>query len=367
MNNKLIIIIVFFCSVLSTLWIQPTFSYFHSVITSATNSFTTTEWVPAHTSFVLQHDGLNFINQENVSSYIDVDGEHFQLNYDQNQPQFLSFLYKVDSLESAELFDTPSMIVYAGEQPIFQSISKIRNSDWQMAIIDLSQSNLKNGNYELYFKTQNTFDDLYLPEIQIKEVTTSKLFLNPSSKLRFYPSKTVASLNIQYKVWENNQEQLFSQILSEITQDNSTYFEFSLPENFYSNEFLFWSEDLYQNIEPAQNISIFYENNLGATSFQVDIFQESEGELNIQINYDNLSKVPKYYESQVYDHFESINLSEKTFHQYLLPKIPTLFTDSQVKTNHVFDISNQNNKYLTLKLCNTFSICETILENYYLE
>lgn len=401
MQNKIRVfqfIFVPLCVFITCLLVVKTLSFFLAQAKSEENLFQTTEWVPAETTVVLQHTISNgqiqeYINEEKISSYSDQTGEHFQLVIEEGQNQFLSFQYKLESEETALKFDTPAVTVFANQTAILQISPSEYDNQWHEAFIDLQKTGLSPGVYDLLFITQNTYDDQFSPNFFVKEVTTTKFFPNAGSTFLFTTNKQVDSVVAEYKIWENEQEMIVQQELE--SQPNSTAqtnntaetnstseissisptFVFSLPENFFGSELSFWSVDLYGNIEEPHYIYLHNSKNLNATQFQSQLFTESEREIFLQFQFQNVDTLPKFFDARIsetqissaQDWEHATVLEHKQFQQFIKADVPVSYSQGMIQTNLVFQNVPGGQRYISIKLCNEALTCEYILQNQTME
>lgn len=371
MKNKLNIIfsIVLVIIILSAYLVTKSFAYFNYVSRSQVNTFSTSEWVPAKSTALMIHNQDVYNDSENVSSYIDKEKENFQINIGLNEHSFLSFEYKINSLETAELFDDPVLNVYISGTKILQISNQINNPNWQLAYIDLANFNLQPGVHDIEFEVQNTFDEQNQSEYQVRGVTTTKLFSKPSSQINFYTNKDVASFYIDYYVFENGNEVLKEQELSLEYKEN--FYKFSIPENFANTKLNYWSVDLYGNIEEKKSLYLNVEKNLGASDFNYNLFIETDNQLNIQASFVNHSGSSKKFISKISDNPIVTNIDwqnasqlfQVDHQQYYQNTIFTKNNLGKINYNLVFKNLPQNQVYLNTKLCNINSICEYFIKN----
>jgi hypothetical protein len=380
MKNKFLNYIAFiiFLTVIITL---PTLSYFNKGVESEVNILKTGEWIPAETLVELSHTSeLNnqekkYYNTENVFSYVDQENELYQITLEDQKNQFLSFSYKIDSQETAKLFDSPAVEVFIGDVKISQILSGSFDGKWETSSVDLSFIGLNTGIHDLTFVANNTIDDLFPPKLSIKDVTTKKIYTKTGDKFNFYPNKKVYKLTVEYKVLENNTQVLIQKEISPQYKDDVEYFELYVPSNITSNEFSYWSTDLFNNIEQKKFMSMNNSINLEISDFQFSNYLESDDEINIQTKYQNLSTNSKFYLSKVSENeitsqsdwgsAEIIN--QKQHHQFIDNDLQNSNGLTKVENNLLFKKNSTNKNYFTLKLCNTNSVCDTVIENLYIE
>lgn len=379
-NVKIIIpkigyIPLFLKSKIMEMGINPTFSFFNISAQSQDNTFLTGEWMPAHTSFILNHDQAEYSNIEKVNSYIDQHGEHFQIQVSEDNQQFLSFLYKLNSDETASHFDSPATIVFIGNTPVLQMSYNSYNDEWQRAFIDLSAFNFEQSTYDIFFTTQNNFDDLYEPSIQVKEVTTTQLFANPLSSINFTPNKKVSTLFVSYQLWQNNDQITIEEELEPVVIGQNPQFIFDIPENIFGTQITFWSVDLFNNIEPIQYIDLSVESQLSVNEFNYKLFSETQNEISIQAEYISSSYVPYFFTSRVssnpiesdLDWLQATQMIAKNHHLYIQADIPRVYGRQTVMENLLYENIPTDKKYLSIKLCSTYANCQNYISNKLLE
>ncbi len=383
MQNKIRLLQYLFaplCIFLTCLMIVKTISYFFVQTQSAENIFHTSEWIPAKTSVILKHQNIQnevqeYTNEEKITSYIDQNGEHFQLTITEGQNQFLSFRYKLESEEAAQKFDTSAVIAFANQTPLLQLAPTEYDGQWHEAFIDLHKSGLSSGVYDLLFITQNTYDDQFPPNFSVKEVMTTKFFPNKNSIFQFTTDKEVDSVLAKYRIWENEQEVVVQQELEVQTLNAIPTSLLSLPENFYGTELSFWSIDTFGNTEEPQYIYLHHSGNLNASQFETQIFTETDHELYVQLQFQNSDSTPKFIDARIsqtqisseQEWQQATQLEQKQFQQFFKANIPTIYTEGLVVSNLVFQNIPEGKQYLSLKMCNSSLICEYVLQNQVVE
>ncbi|GIK83964.1 MAG: hypothetical protein BroJett025_05860 [Patescibacteria group bacterium] len=374
MKNKILItlLIIFAIVVVSGSYISSAF--FNGSFTGPENTFKIGEWVPAQTQAYLLQGDLTYSNQEAVSSYSDESGEHFQISIDTNHPQFLSFQYKLQSEETARLFDEPAVIVSIGQVSVLQIVRTNYNTEWHTAFVDVSQFALTSGEYDLLFTVQNTFDELHLPSLELREVTTTKLFATPYDFIQFIADKPVQSLFVSHRVFRNNQEETI-QVELETIDSSGQEFTYTLPPDFLGTQVAFWSVDLFNNIETTQFLHVSQQLELGASQFFVQAFIETDHELSTQIQYQNDTDSVKYFDARISQnpintqlHWDQAQqLQEKQQHQYVQANVPVQASSAVIQTNLVFENIPSGQSYVSIKICTMLGVCEYILQNHSLE
>lgn len=342
-------------------------AFFTASTVGVNNSFQTGEWIPAETKFLLKQNNLEYTNEESVTET----NNNYQLEIKDNISQYLYFEYKLQSDETASLFDNPILLVKINENIVLQINDKSIDGEWENAFIDLSDLQLDDGTHSLTFEVQNTFDDLFYPIVEIKNVTTRNLLIKPSSQMNFFTSKGIASLFIEYTVTENNKEIVKVEEISSIDGE----YIFNIPENLFGNEIKYWSKDLYDNIEEKKVISFEFVKLLAVSNFDFNVFKETDDELNLQFLYENKDNYAKYFivktsssEINSTQDWESAQKLISVDHQkYNLNSVSTLSNIGTSKFNLVYIDNLQTQKYLSVKVCNVVKLCEFVLKNYYLE
>lgn len=369
MKNKFSVLIVGFVIVMFSIYILPTISFFNSSALGPENVFVTGEWYAANTTTQLVHLEKKYSNQESITSYVDESGDHFQIEIDTFRPQFLSFVYKLESEETAQLFDSPSVILEIGGMSVLQIESPTYDDQWHETFVDLSNFNLNSGIHNINFITLNTYDDLNPLNFQVKQLTTTKLFNTNTDMLIFTLNKPVKSLVVSHKVLTNHQEETIQKKLE--TQENDT-FSYALPPDFFGEELLFWSEDFFGNIESTQLLKIEHALGLGASQCFTQVFQESDQEISTQIKYFNENEIAKYFDARVsqnqiiteQDWNKAFKLLQKQFHEYLKDGVPIQAQVEEIQNNLVFENHATNQINLTIKLCNVLGICDFCIQNH---
>lgn len=368
------------CIIVTYFMVTKTVAYFFTQSQSEENILSTSEWVPAATTVVLKHQNIDgkvteYTNEEKITSYIDESGEHFQLSITAGQNQFLSFQYKLASEETAKKFDEPAVIIFANQTPLLQLTLTEHDDLWHEAFIDLFKSGLSPGVYDILFLTQNTYDDQFLPNLLVKEVTTTKFLSKPSSVFQFTPDKQVESVLVEYKIRENEKEVVFRQQLVAETNNSSQTYSFALPENLYGNELSFWSVDLFGNVEEQRYIYLNHFEKLQASNFEQQLFSETERELYLQFQFQNEDETPKFLEARIsqtqmnseQEWEQATRLEEKQFQQFLKADIPTIFSQGSIQSNLVFQNLPEGQRYISIKLCNEVLLCEYVMQNQIVE
>ena len=374
------IIFSFMCIIFTCLMVTKTIAYFFTQSQSEENIFSTSEWFPAKTTTVMKHQNINgqiqeYINEEKITSYIDENGEHFQLSVTAGQNQFLSFQYKLASEETAEKFDEPAVIVFANQTPLLQLTLTEHDDLWHEAFIDLFKSGLSPGVYDILFLTQNTYDDQFLPNLLVKEVTTTKFLSKPSSVFQFTPDKQVESVQVEYKIWENEKEVEVRQQLVLETKNSSQMYSFIVPENLYGNELSFWSIDLFGNVEQPHYINFNHLGKLNVSNFEQQLFTETERELYLQFQFQNEDETVKFLDARIsqnqinseQDWEQATHLKEKQFQQFVKADVPIIFSKGSIQSNLVFQNLPEGQRYISIKLCNEVLLCEYVMQNQIVE
>ena len=349
-------------------------SFSMSAISSA-NELKTGEWLPAQTTVSLQQNGKKYSRDEAVVSYIEEAGEQYQVTLADDFGQFLSFSYKLQSQETAPLFDMPAAVVYLNKTPVLQIVRTTNNDSWHTAFIDLSTLNLSAGVYDLSFVTQNSYDALFNPKLEIKEVTTTKLFLTTGSQLEFETSKQVSAVFVSYYAFEDQELGLFQEKLAATSNNPESpgrNYQFVIPENFSSAQLSFWSVDTFNNTEPETTVYLDLEQELQITQMKTDTYSETDAELHVYVEYLNLGNEAIFF--QAFTTKDPV-LNPAVFEE-LIPlseKIHTLFykdsayqlhpSEDKIAHNLVFKHEVEADKYFSLQLCTMYSFCETIIEN----
>lgn len=368
------------CIIVTYFMVTKTIAYFFTQSQSEENILSTSEWVPAATSVVLKHQNIDgqiqeYINEEKITSYIDQSGEHFQLTVAEGQNQFLSFQYKLASEETAKKFDEPSVIVFANQTPLLQLTLTEYDDKWHEAFIDLFKSRLSPGVYDILFLTQNTYDDQFLPNFSVKDVTTTKFLSKSSSVFQFTPDKQVESVLVEYKVWENEKEVVVRQELEEETNSSLQMYSFVLPENLYGNEFSFWSIDLFGNVEEPHYMYLNHFEKLQVSNFKQQLFSETERELYLQFQFQNEDETPKFLEARIsqtqmnseQEWEQATRLEEKQFQQFVKANVPIIYSQGLTQSNLVFRNIPEEQRYISIKLCNEAVLCEYVMQNQIVE
>lgn len=352
-------------------------AFFNTSEKSYSNTLQTGEWIPATTSVVLVQSGLEYSSTESVTSFVDESGEHFQIQINPENNQYLSFSYKLTSQETAELFDTPAVVVFIGTTPVLQ-ISRTTgrdNSQWQKAYIDVSQMSLEAGIYDLVFQTQNTFDSLYTPQFEVKEVTTTKLFVKGGDILQFQTNKPVESIVMNHTIWENSQEIPVQMVLEPASNTNQKEWNFTIPDTLAGTDLLFGSVDLFGNTEEQQ--VLFFDQSLdsGISDIQSEIFIETENQLTLQLNYQNNGEFPYYF--QVRSSVVPITtqsewsaatvLPELQHHMHIKATVPAHYTTGIVQRNLVLQNVPGGLQYISVRTCTVATICTELISNQLLE
>jgi len=368
--KKNIKIYLLFVVLLSLAIIIRTYAYFNNSIQSEVNTFRAGEWNPAKSSIKLVNGQNVYSNIENVSSYVDQDADHYKIKIVEDN-QFLSFQYKIETQESAELFDNPVLNLRINDQLILQ-IDNPDNNIWNQAYIDLSNYELELGDYDLIFEVLNTYDDQFIAEYQIRELTTKKLYSKTSQKLLFSTSKQVGSFYVEHYKSDGTSDDL-KQV--ELYSVNQKEYEYIIPDNFSNTYLSFWSVDQYGNEELKNNIYLNIHKEIGVANFNYILNKETKNELSAQLSFNNLSNNPKYLLTKVSDieiqteedWNQANDLNIKNHHQFKDDKVIRGYKLGIVKSNLVFNDFNYENKYLSIKICNQTKICKYLIKNNLME
>lgn len=352
-------------------------AFFNTAMISPENRLTTGEWVPAETVVSLQREEVVYSNAESVTSYIDQSGEQFQLVVQPETNQYLSFEYTVTSNETAHHFDTPAVVVLIGGTPVLQIEHSVAptNSEWQQATIDIPRLHFDPGVYDIQFTTQNTYDELNPPTLEIREVTTTQFFAKPGDRVLLRTNKPVRSVFVGHTIWENNQNVEIQAEAESVPNTNQQEWIYVVPNSFSGLELEYWSFDLFENSEARKSQFVLFESSIGVTNIESDFFVETDHEMTVQLSYKNNSTTAHYFlvkssvepilSQQHWD--EATAVQQKQYQQYAFAGIPTLSNFGNVQKNIVLEGLPTGTQYLTVHMCTSTTFCEAIITNQLIE
>lgn len=244
LKNKLLFIGFLLLSFvyLSTL---KTSSFFLSSTQGESIKLKIAQWRPAESQLTIIKDNAIYSTEENIDS---VNSNNPYQTFSILENQYLSFQYKINSNEDALGFDDPNFLIRLNEAVIFQDTAK--NDVWKRGFINLKNYKSIDNNYLLEFFSRNTFDEINLPTMSLKEISTSKFLAKKNDALRFSISKPNAQIYLKYFVEENG-------IVTQKQRVLSSPYEFLITENFYNNEIEYFSVDSFGNIEDSKFVTIY--------------------------------------------------------------------------------------------------------------
>lgn len=346
------------------------FAFFDSVVQSETITFATGEWVSAETEFLLLQSGKQYSNKESVISYVDADQDKYQIEIiDENQ--FLSFYVRDDSQSKPEFFgitDVPQLTVLVGNTPVSQFSVKSTTDTWHQVVIDLSRFTFEKGIYDIHFTNNNVFDSSYKPNFQIRDMTTTQLFVTENSVLQFQANKPVSLISVSYFVYEDSKEVGIVTNLVKELKNNEEIYQFFIPKNLVGNEIKYWSEDLFGNKEAEKVVNISYFNNANQTDskdkvIEVQVNKETENEVSIFFEYENQYATSSYFIVEAWSDNFLKNLEEKKHHQFMLPQIYYFETPGFFYHNLVYTDVPSETKKIILKRCYFSDFCQIVTES----
>ncbi len=346
------------------------FAFFDSVVQSETITFATGEWVSAETEFLLLQSGKQYSNKESVISYVDIDQDKYQIEIT-DATQFLSFYIKDDSQNKPEFFeitDVPQLTVFIGDVPVSQlSIQSVTDA-WHQVVIDLSRFTFEKGIYDIHFTNNNVFDSSYKPNFQIRDMTTTQLFVTENSVLQFRANKPVSLISVSYFVYEDSKEVSIVTNLVKELKNNEEIYQFFIPKNLVGNEIKYWSEDLFGNKEAEKVMNISYFNNANQTDskdkvIEVQVNKETENEVSVFFEYENQYASSSYFIAEAWSDNFLKNLAEKKHHQFMLPQIYYFETPGFFYHNLVYTDVPPETKKIILKRCYFSDFCQIVTES----
>lgn len=288
-HKKIILVLLFFINicVVSTFVVSSKAFFSQSKMTSPAIFFTQ-QWKPAHTELEIirnekhystdekirewDHDENTKITQDgNVLLPVDQQSSSISQTITITQAAYFSFLYTISTSEDAAGFDLPVQVLFNDE--VVYADSKHTDGVWKQAALDLSK--YVGQELKIVIKSENTVDNDLPPVVEIKNATTTKLFVNGNDLLLFTPSKEVASISVQFS----------SLIDGEIVQqmkELSYPYQLSLTEQLFPEKISYYSTDLYGNVEEQQTVAVASQVKNKTKISNVELTAETEKQVSIR-------------------------------------------------------------------------------------
>jgi hypothetical protein len=275
--------------ILTNFFIKKTSSFFSISTEGETINLKMSEWVPASSEAFFIKEGIHYLIEEKIESQ---NSSNLQQVFNIEENQYLSFQYKINSSETGFGFDDPNFLVKINGVVAYKDQSE--NNIWKRGFINLANYPSDDGIYEVDFLSNNTFDDLNIPLLEIKEISTSKFLAKENDLLKFSVSKPNAKIYLKYLIEENG-------IVIEKKHILTSIYEFLITEHFYDNQIEYYSIDYFGNKEASKFISIHTDFNPPNIIDDLEIFPEGDSELSITFTSpeDNFSNVLSAYETRM--------------------------------------------------------------------
>lgn len=349
---------------ISATCIQNTIAFFFTGATSEGATFKTGEWVPAHTTVQLLHNGKLYSHHETVSSYVNQDTDVYTVAYDSDSPQFLSFEYRIKRTEELQIFDQPVARVYFNSHELLQIRSIQEDTGWLQVVLDISEYNLESGVYDLLVIPSDTFDSEFTPSVEVRSVTTTQLHAIPGDQLVFLPNKEIDFITVAYEISTTEEAQL-TEVRSQDTQ-----FIFPISDEVVPSVFSYWSTDLFANTEVQHHLAIHVHDVLLDSQVALNSLQtEGDGQVSVQltnalqtISPIQVQAVATQHEVTTVDEWETAQiLTVVDHHLHLRESQWQQF--QQADQNLVFSVFPDSMEYLSLRFCSQIGSCSVIMSH----
>lgn len=253
------------------------------------------EWNPADTKLnIFKDQGEYFIEElitdENKTNLIHV--------ISPQQNQYFSFEYKINSQETALGFDNPNLFVKVDDEVVLQTNRDA--AEWQREFINLSK--YEGAEIEIELVSQNTVDDLFTPQLEVRDVSTAKYLAKQNDRLVFEISKENTSVFVKYKT------EVEGNIL-EHDKELIDQYEFIIDEHYLSSELEYYSIDSYGNVEESRFVNVYTDFIAPESVDGFRAYSEGDGEVSFVFNSpsDNYSGSTKEYDLRTSDSMEHLN------------------------------------------------------------
>ncbi len=241
-------------------------AFFNALATGTEMQMQLGEWQPAVSSVVGIKNGVEYaLTQELVSTQKTQDVVL-------TSNHFISFLYRVTSLENLDGFDRPNFLVKVSDQVAYQDKAELEV--WHRGFVDLSKYDSNEGEYHLEFLANNTFDGVALPTVEVKEVSSASFLAKQGDLLKFSLSKANAEIHLEYVVDENGVVVHKQDVLQ-------APFEWSIDKELASNEVEYFSVDEFGNVEESKRIELFTDFVKPNPIDIQGVFYEGDGEISL--------------------------------------------------------------------------------------
>ncbi len=269
--------------------IGRTYSFFFDSTISSKIVFKTSDWSLPESTIKFIKDKEEYSTEEKINN---ADSTNTNVNIDSNSPHYLAFQYKIISNETADGFDEPNLVVKVNNQLAF--VDSVDDSEWKNYFINLNNFNNPQNIYEVIFQANNTFDDQNLPNIEIKNISTSKFLAKKFDLIKFYVSKEKSKIKLKYFVDQGN----------EIVQKDVELvypFEFQITEHLYEDKIEYYSIDSFGNKENIKTAKIYTDFESPRKIVDLECYDELDQEINLNFTspIDNFQRKSTSYDFRI--------------------------------------------------------------------